>query len=99
MPDERTVPGMGILSAMCNGQRRRAGVRSGHAVERVSLAAGLLVQVGGLRREALAVCRRAQAVVGLEAAGEVVLVRPADRAADAGDRLAGVQEHDGGVLG
>src|SRR6266566_3886589 len=49
--------------------------------------------------EALAVGGGAEAVVGFEAAGEAALVGPADRAPDAGDRLVGVQEQDGGVLG
>jgi hypothetical protein len=37
--------------------------------------------------------------VGFEAAGEAALVGPADRAPDAGDRLVGMQQPDGGVLG
>ncbi len=37
--------------------------------------------------------------MGLEAAREVALIRPADRAPDAGDGIVGVQEKDGGVLG
>jgi len=37
--------------------------------------------------------------VGLEAPGKAALIRPANRAPDAGDRLIGVQEQDGGVLG
>ena len=49
--------------------------------------------------EALAVGGGAEPVVGLEAAGEAALVGPADCAPDAGDRLIGVQEQDGRVLG
>ena len=55
--------------------------------------------MGGSGSEALAVGGGAEPVVGLEAAGEVALVRPAHRAPDAGDRFIGVQEQDGGVLG
>jgi hypothetical protein len=36
--------------------------------------------------------------MGLETAGEAALVGPADRTADPGDRLVGVQEQDGGVF-
>src|SRR6266581_9699494 len=58
-----------------------------------------LVQMGGSGRETLSVGGGAEAVVGFETAGEAALVGPADRAPDAGDRLVGVQEQDGGVLG
>ena len=49
--------------------------------------------------EALAVGGGAEPVMGLEATGEFALIRSSDRAADAGDRFVGVQEHDGGVFG
>src|SRR5207237_8117015 len=55
--------------------------------------------VGGAGGEPRAVSRRAEPVVCLEATGEIILVRPADRAADAGDGFVGVQEQQGGVLG
>jgi hypothetical protein len=59
---------------------------------------GGVVQLDGAGGEALAVGGGAEAVVGLEAAGEAALVGPADRAPDAGDRLVGVQQEKGSVL-
>jgi raffinose/stachyose/melibiose transport system permease protein len=57
------------------------------------------MQAGGLDREPFPVGRGTQPVVSLEAPGEVILIRPAHGAPDAADRLVGMQEQDGRVLG
>ena len=50
------------------------------------------MQARGAGSETCAVGGGAEPVVGLEPAGEVVLVWPADLPADAGDGLVGVQQ-------
>ena len=57
------------------------------------------MQVRGSGGEPLSVGRRAEPVIGPEAAREVVLVRPAHGSPDGGDGLIGVEQQDGGMLG